>query len=132
MPCCKSIIICCISCSEEFSPNTTSDVAAALLYPFLSAPLEKTNVWGSRTYDILKLLAAEKNAGIEMTQTFEYFRTAQSDPDWMTTVDNFERISEYKYVITSNSILSEKLDAKELFIPVKKFDNHLLLKNIGG
>ncbi len=80
-------------CSEEFSPNTTSDVAAALWYPFLSAPLEKTNVWGSRTYDILKLLAAEKNAGIEMTQTFEYFRTAQSDPAWMTTVDNFERIT---------------------------------------
>ena len=52
--------------SAEFSPNTTSDVAAALWYPFLSAPVEKTDAWGSRTYDILKLLTADEKAGIEM------------------------------------------------------------------
>ena len=80
--------------STEFSPNTTSDVAAALWYPFLSAPVEKTNIWGSRTYDILKLLVAEKDAGIEMTQTFEYFRSQQPDPFWISTVDKFERITE--------------------------------------
>ena len=80
--------------SEEFSPNTTSDVAAALWYPFLSAPVEKTNVWGSRTYNILKLLATEKGAGIDMTQTFEYFRSSQPDPVWKSTVDNFERITD--------------------------------------
>ena len=80
--------------SSEFSPNTTSDVAAALWYPFLSAPVEKTNIWGSRTYDILKLLSAEKDAGIEMTQTFEYFRSQQPDPTWISTVDKFERITE--------------------------------------
>ena len=80
--------------SAEFSPNTTSDVAAALWYPFLSAPIEKTDVWGSRTYDILKLLTGDKNTGIEMTQTYEYFRTPQPDPTWMSTVDNFERITQ--------------------------------------
>tara|TARA_Y100001970_G_scaffold79149_1_gene100822 strand:+ start:102 stop:1037 length:936 start_codon:yes stop_codon:yes gene_type:complete len=80
--------------SEEFSPNTTSDVAAALWYPFLSAPVEKTNVWGLRTYNILKLLATERGAGIDMTQTFEYFRSSQPDPVWKSTVDNFERITE--------------------------------------
>ena len=80
--------------SSEFSPNTTSDVAAALWYPFLSAPVEKTNIWGSRTYDILKLLVKEKDAGIEMTQTFEYFRSQQPDPFWISTVDKFERITE--------------------------------------
>ena len=80
-------------CSEKFSPNTTSDIAAALWYPFLSAPVEKTNVWGSRTYDTLKLFAGEKDAGIEMTKTFEYFRSTQPDPVWKSTVDNFERIT---------------------------------------
>ncbi len=79
--------------SEEFSPNTTSDVAAALWYPFLSAPIEKTDVWGARTYEILKLLSAEDETGIEMTQTFEYFRTSQEDPTWKSTVDGFERIT---------------------------------------
>ena len=80
--------------SEEFSPNTTSDIAAALWYPFMSAPVEKTNVWGARTYEILKFLSKEKGAGIEMTRTFEYFRSSQSDPVWKSTVDNFERIAE--------------------------------------
>jgi len=80
--------------SAEFSPNTTSDVAAALWYPFLSAPVEKTDAWGSRTYDILKLLTADEKAGIQMVQTFEYFRSKQEDPSWMDTVDKFERITE--------------------------------------
>ena len=74
--------------SAEFSPNTTSDVAAALWYPFLSAPVEKTDAWGSRTYDILKLLTADEKAGIEMVQTYEYFRSKQEDPSWMSTVDS--------------------------------------------
>ena len=79
--------------SSEFSPNTTSDIAAALWYPFLSAPVEKTNHWGARTYDIMKLLSADGETGIEMVQTFEYFRSSQPDPVWMSTVDNFKRIT---------------------------------------
>ena len=79
--------------SSEFSPNTTSDIAAALWYPFLSAPVEKTNIWGARTYDTLKLLSADSATGIEMVQTFEYFRSSQPDPVWMSTVDNFERVT---------------------------------------
>ena len=46
-------------------------------------------------------------------------------------VDDLEGISTYKYLITSNSNSFEKLDMHQLFIPVKKFDNHLLLMNIG-
>jgi len=46
-------------------------------------------------------------------------------------VDDFEVISKYKYVITSNANLLEKLNLKQIFVPVKKFDNHLLLMNIG-
>ena len=29
-----------------------------------------------------------------MTQTYEYFRSPQPDPTWMSTVDNFERITQ--------------------------------------
>ena len=80
--------------SSEFSPNTTSDVAAALWYPFLSAPVEKTDVWGSNTYNVLKQLARKKDTGISMTQTYEYFRSSQPDPSWKDVVDNFERTNE--------------------------------------
>ena len=47
-------------------------------------------------------------------------------------IDDFEVISKYKYVITSNSNSLEKLKLKQIFVPVKKFDNHLLLINIGS
>ena len=45
-------------------------------------------------------------------------------------IDDFEVIIKYKYVITSNSNLLKKLNLNQSFIPVKKFDNHLLLMNI--
>ena len=45
-------------------------------------------------------------------------------------VDDFNRISKYSYVITSNANSLEQLNLKQIFVPVKKFDNHLLLMNI--
>ena len=80
--------------SSDFSPNTTSDIAAALWYPFLSAPVERTDVWGSNTYNVLKQLARKKDTGVSMTQTYEYFRSSQPDPSWKDVVDNFERSNE--------------------------------------
>ena len=80
--------------ASKFSPNTTSDIAAALWYPFLSAPVEKTNLWGSNTYDVLKEFSTNSDAGIYMTQTYEYFRKMQPDPSWKETVDNFERLTD--------------------------------------
>ena len=79
--------------SSKFSPNTTSDIAAALWYPFLSAPVEKTNLWGSNTYDVLKEFSTNPDTGISMTQTYEYFREVQPNPSWKDAVDNFERLT---------------------------------------
>ena len=78
--------------SSKFSPNTTSDVAAALWYPFLSAPIDKKDSWGASTYDYLKELSRVPETGIEMTKTYEYFREPQEDPSWKNTVDDFVRI----------------------------------------
>lgn len=80
--------------SANFSPNTTSDVAAALWYPFLSAPVEKTDLWGAKTYEILKDLSARPETGIKMVQTFEYFREPQENPSWIDTVENFVKITD--------------------------------------
>ena len=80
--------------SSQLSPNTTSDVAAALWYPFLSAPVEKTNVWGSETYDVLKVLSRFPQTGISMIQTYEYFREKQPDPYWKDYVDDFKRLKD--------------------------------------
>jgi len=80
--------------SSDFSPNTTSDIAAALWYPFLSAPIEKTLFWGSSTFDYLKELSVVSGTGISMTKTYEYFREPQLDPSWKDTVDDFSRRSD--------------------------------------
>ena len=77
--------------ASEFSPNTTSDIAAALWYPFLSAPVEKTDVWGSNTYKVLENLSGLPDTGVTMIRTYEYFRDAQSDPSWKAVVQDFER-----------------------------------------
>lgn len=77
--------------ASEFSPNTTSDVAAALWYPFLSAPVEKTDRWGSDTYSVLEHLSLLPDTGVAMTPTHEYFRETQADPSWKEVVQNFER-----------------------------------------
>ena len=45
-------------------------------------------------------------------------------------IDDFNEISKYKYVITSESNSFKKLDVQKSFIPIKKFDNNLLLMNI--
>ena len=39
--------------AREFSPDLVSDVAAALWYPFLAHPIEKTDRWGAETYTCL-------------------------------------------------------------------------------
>jgi len=96
--------------SSDFSPNTTSDIAAALWYPFLSAPVERTDVWGSNTYDVLKELSNQNGTGISMTQTYEYFRESQPDPSWKDIVDNFQR--------TNDNLPSNYLEAFSFVAPI--------------
>jgi len=96
--------------SSEFSPNTTSDIAAALWYPFLSAPVEKTDIWGSNTYAVLKELSDQNETGISMTQTYEYFRESQPDPSWKDFVDNFQR--------TNDDLPSDYVEAFSFVTPV--------------
>tara|TARA_B100000579_G_scaffold434872_1_gene456762 strand:- start:155 stop:1804 length:1650 start_codon:yes stop_codon:yes gene_type:complete len=45
-------------------------------------------------------------------------------------VDDFKLVGKYKYVITSNSNYVNQFYEKRIFIPLKKFHNHLLLINI--
>ena len=64
------------------------------------------------------------NVDSKIQTLFSYYLPASK------VVDDFEVIKKYKYVITTNSESFDKLDRKKSFIPVKKFKNHLLLKNI--
>ena len=122
--------------SSKFSPNTTSDIAAALWYPFLSAPLEKTNIWGSETYEVLKVISRFPHTGVSMTQTYEYFREEQPDPSWKLYVDGFKRLNENlpeDYVECFSfltSVIEMPIYLKWLMNRYKELDGNLMTKKI--
>ena len=122
--------------SSKLSPNTTSDLAAALWYPFLSAPIEKTNVWGSETYDVLKVLSRFPQTGVSMTQTYEYFRERQPDPFWKQFVDGFKRLDENlpeDYVECFSfitSVIEMPIYLQWLMNRYKELDGNLIVKKI--
>ena len=43
--------------SDRFSPDTVSDIAAAIWYPFLTAPADRADGWGIATYAELERLS---------------------------------------------------------------------------
>tara|TARA_Y100001968_G_C19291486_1_gene684439 strand:- start:373 stop:660 length:288 start_codon:yes stop_codon:yes gene_type:complete len=46
------------------------------------------------------------------------------------SIEKFEELINYKYIITSDINLIEKSDINNVFRTIKKFDNHILLINI--
>lgn len=76
--------------SDRFSPDTVSDVAAAIWYPFLTAPADKADVWGRETYAELERLAMEvPEAGVRMRDGREYLREVVELPPWRDDIAAF-------------------------------------------
>ena len=50
--------------------------------------------------------------------------------NWIKTLVNSKEINKYKYIITSDINFMKIFNNKKLFIPVNKFDNHVLIRNI--
>ena len=65
--------------SDRFSPDTVSDIAAAIWYPFLTAPADRADGWGIATYaELERLSAREPQSGVRMRDGREYLRQAVS------------------------------------------------------
>ncbi|MCY0995872.1 FAD-dependent oxidoreductase [Myxococcus sp. MISCRS1] len=78
--------------AREVSPHTTSDVAAAVWYPYRAWPQERVNAWARRTYTVLASLAHEHpEAGILQVSGVELFRRHVEDPWWRDSVPDFRR-----------------------------------------
>ena len=76
--------------SDRFSPDTVSDVAAAIWYPFLTAPANKADGWGLETYAELERLAGEvPEAGVKMRDGREYLRQVVDLPSWKDYIAAF-------------------------------------------
>tara|TARA_Y100000766_G_C18618292_1_gene464812 strand:+ start:138 stop:443 length:306 start_codon:yes stop_codon:yes gene_type:complete len=95
-------------------------------------------VLGNPNYEIKIFLRDENVSKIIKSNTIYLFRIDSKTQTLLSyylpsskVIDNFDDISKYKYIITSNINSLEKFEIKESFISVNKFDNHLLLKKIG-
>ena len=76
--------------SEKFSPETVSDVAAAIWYPFLVKPADRADTWGIVTYDVLESLCdSDPEAGVKMIDGREYLRSVVDPPPWNEDIAAF-------------------------------------------
>ena len=76
--------------SKVRSPNTVSDVAAAVWYPFLVEPVVKTDKWSVETYfQLIKLMEDFPDTGISMRIGREYLREKRTPPGWSKDIEHF-------------------------------------------
>ena len=76
--------------SDRFSPDTVSDVAAAIWYPFLTAPADRADTWSVATYAELERLAKENpESGVRMRDGREYLRQVVEPPAWRDALAAF-------------------------------------------
>lgn len=77
--------------ARELPPHTTSNIAAAIWYPYKAYPVERVLGWGAAALAVFDALAADPAAGIRPTPTLEIFREPVGDPWWLAAVPSFRR-----------------------------------------
>ena len=78
--------------TRERTPHTTSDVAAAVWYPFRCGPPDRSLLWSRRTFRVLRDLAKDAETGVTMVPGIDLHVTDDGgDPWWTEAVDSFRR-----------------------------------------
>ena len=85
--------------TENMSPNTVSNTAAAWWYPFLAEPIKKTNRWSSETFnELLRLKNVEGVDCITLRKGREYLEEKCDPPGWSFEIPYF-RILEKEEIL---------------------------------
>ena len=72
--------------ARDFSPNTTSNVAAAVWFPYLAYPFDLVTRWGKITFDECVRLAADPASGIIMREVYDLREAVIAAPWWHDAV----------------------------------------------
>jgi D-amino-acid oxidase len=75
--------------ARELPPRTTSDIAAAIWYPYLVAPRERVADWSLRTLEVLRGLAARPESGVRWVRGLEVLGEPSPEPWWSPHVSGF-------------------------------------------
>ncbi len=79
--------------AKDLPPFTTSNIAAAIWYPYKIAPQQKAVEWGRRSYEIFLTLAGQPGTGVWLREGLEIFpaemNLSEGLPEWVAFVKNF-------------------------------------------
>jgi len=78
--------------AKSIPPETTSNVAAAIWYPYHAGPVEKVREWGLRTLQELLLLSQLPDSGVFLSRGRKVFHRPMGDPWWKDHVPEFRRL----------------------------------------
>lgn len=73
--------------ARERTPSTTSDVAAAVWYPFRCGPEGRTLGWSRRAYRVFRDLARDPDTGIVMVEGIDIVDRGTPEPWWAGAVE---------------------------------------------
>lgn len=83
--------------TKDTSPNVTSDIAAAIWYPYLSEPRDKVIKWSQDTFRYLKQnIVGDPQTGCREEVLINLFDKKVEDPWWKDAVDGFKRPSPHE------------------------------------
>lgn len=77
--------------ARDLPPNTTSNVSAAIWYPYRAFPEEKVTAWGAAAYERFVALLETPEAGVVMRETFDLRGEPSADPWWADAVPAVRR-----------------------------------------
>lgn len=78
--------------AEKFTPSTTSDVAAAMWWPFHAQPADRVLAWCMASFDEFVRLAEDPSSGVVMRRGL--FAFGGSVPDWALRLPGARRIEQ--------------------------------------
>lgn len=77
--------------ARDLPPATTSNVAAAVWFPYHVYPLDRILAWSKASLDVYYELAADPATGISLTTFIDLFDVPAPDPWWREAVRQFRR-----------------------------------------
>jgi D-amino-acid oxidase len=77
--------------ARTLPPETTSNVAAAVWYPYKAYPAERVTAWGAHAYQVFMELADQPGTGVIRSELLDLKGVPSPDPWWREAVSAFRR-----------------------------------------
>jgi D-amino-acid oxidase len=75
--------------ARELPPRTTSNLAAAVWYPYKAYPRERVLAWSGRSFSVFHDMAGRADTGVTMVEALELLHEPAPDPWWRGCVHEF-------------------------------------------